>query len=106
MASICRECCPSSTENISKSPFPSLLSFPVVQYNSFTTFQITQYLSSFETRPHNTLALKFISDFLYGKSNQLADFLGESARLTALKEKDSQFWVALIKKYVDSTLVP
>lgn len=57
-----------------------------------------KYLSSFETRPHNTLALKFISDFLYGKSNQLADFLGESARLTALKEKDSQFWVALIKK--------
>jgi hypothetical protein len=63
-------------------------------------FGFPQLLSRLETRPHDTLALKFISDFLYGKPAQLPEYLKESTRLTALKEKDSKFWVDLIKRYL------
>lgn len=57
-----------------------------------------KFLSRLETRPHDTLALKFISDFLYGEPAQLPAYLQESTRLLALKAKDSKFWVDLIKR--------
>lgn len=57
-----------------------------------------QYLSRLETRPHDTVALKFISDFLYGQPGQLPEYMNESARFLQLKEKDNQFWIDLIKK--------
>jgi hypothetical protein len=69
--------------------------------NAAGCYHPSQFLSRLETRPHDTLALKFISDFLYGEPAQLPAYLQESTRLLALKTKDSKFWVDLIKRYAD-----
>ncbi|KAL6068377.1 putative zn2+-dependent endopeptidase insulinase superfamily protein [Balamuthia mandrillaris] len=57
-----------------------------------------KHLSDIETEPHESFALEFIVNFLYSKEGQLAQMLDKVKQLKELEDKDSQFWVQLLKE--------
>ena len=54
-----------------------------------------------EDYPHDTLAFLAIGDFLFSENDEgLQEYVDKIKRLEKLKKEPEEFWVGLLKKYV------
>lgn len=59
------------------------------------------FLNEFEEEPHQSFSLAFIGYFLYQTDcKQFKETFNEVERLEFLEEKDNNYWIELIKKYI------